>query len=378
LNKNVKILIFVSWLFGYASGAYEVLFPLYLDWVGISFRDMGILFSITAATIAVLSVVIGSQSDLRGRKIFYSISLAITSVVNFFVPLFRKLWETLVLSIGQSASLSIRNSVHNVLLFELTRKKFLSAYSRVNGMEYFSQAIGLLGAGLILAAASFSMAFWFSSLVVAVAFVIFAISFKEERTEMKVEDTWPKDGVYLPRELKIFALSGIVMAVGLGCSHGFITPIFFVNKFGASNTTVSIILTIHRLCFGIPLMFADKVLALLKRFSMKTLMVSFMIYQGVSVAISAIIPDLTLATIVFVTHDLLAAAYWSPVQSALIQSYCRENSRGADSNKVTSISSVGSIASPFLAGLLASINISYPFLASGFMTILAALLLLLI
>lgn len=371
-------MILVSLLFGYATGAYEVLFPLYLDWIGVSFRDMGILFSITAAAIAGLTVIIGSQSDVRGRKLFYSISLAVSSVVNFFVPFFRSLWEMLVLSIGNSASASTRNSVHNVLLFELTRKRFLAAYSIVNGMEYFSQAIGILGAGLILAASSFNLAFWASSIVVAVGFLLFAFSFHEERPEVVTENQSREAGPYLPRELIIFSISGLVMAIGFGCSHGFMTPLFFAKRFGVDDATVSVILTVHRLCFGLPLIFADRVLGLLKKVPMKPLMIFLMVYQGLSIAATALISDLFLAAVVWVSHDLLAAAYWTPIQSALIQSYCRENSRGADSNKVTSIGSVGSIAAPFIAGISASLNITYPFIASGVITVLAAFILILV
>ena len=379
MNRNVRLLILVSWLFGYASGAYEVLFPLYLDWVGVSFRDIGIIFSLSAATIAGLNVVIGSQSDARGRKAFYSVSLALCSAVNFFVPFFRKLWETLALSVGQSASASIRGSVHNVILYEHTRKAFLSAYSRVNGMEYFSQAIGLLGAGLILAASSFQSAFWVSAAVLAGAFCIFAFGFREEGGAGRepAEDGAQRDGgAYLPRELKIFAASGFVMAIGSGLSHGFITPLFFVKKFGADQATVSIILTLHRLSFGVPMIFADKVLAYLRRFRRKAILIALMLYQGVSISFCAFIPDIILATIVFVSHDLLAAAFWIPVLSVLIQGFCREGRRGADSNKVGSFGSIGGIGAPFLAGVLASMGIGYPFLASGLFYVAAALILL--
>jgi len=377
LNRNVRLLIFVSWLFGYASGAYEVLFPLYLDWVGVSFTDIGIIFSITAATMAGLNVVIGSQSDVRGRKVFYTISLAMCSAINFVVPLLRKLWETLILSITQSASSAIRGSVHNVMLFEHARKAYLTAYSRVNGMEYFSQAIGLLGAGLILAASSFQSAFWVSASVLACALCIFAFGFKEERAERVPEDVARKGGgAYLPRELKIFAISGLVMAIGSGLSHGFFTPLFFIKKFGADQATVSIILTIHRLSFGVPMIFADKVLAYLRRFRQKAILIVLMIYQGASISICAFLPDIVSATIVFASHDLLAASFFIPILSVLIQSHCRDSCRGADSNKVASMSSIGSIGAPFLTGILASMSVSYPFLLSGILYASAALILL--
>lgn len=324
----MRLLMLVSWLFGYASGAYEVLFPLYLDWIGVSFTDMGILFGITAAVIMLFNVVIGSKSDVVGRKIFYAVSLALCSLVNFLVPFFRRLWETVLLSIGQSGATSIRGTVHNVLLFELTRKAFVSAYSRVNGIEYFAQALGLMGAGLILAATSFNSAFMLSSVILFVALLIFLLGFREERSGVVIASGKGGADVYLPRELKIFAVSGLVMAVGFGCSHGFMTPLFFVKKFGADKETVSLILTLHRLCYAVPLIFADKVLAFLRRYSLKSIVIALMTYQGVSISVAAFIPSLLPATVVFVTHDLLAAAFWSPAQSVLIQSYCREERRG--------------------------------------------------
>ena len=378
MNRDMRLLMFVSWLFGYASGAYEVLFPLYLDWLGISFSDMGILFGVTAAVILLFNVAIGSKSDVVGRKIFYAVGLALCGIVNLLVPFFRRLWESVLLSIGHSGATSIRATVHNVLLFELTRKAFVSAYSRVNGTEYFAQALGLLGAGLILAATSFSTAFMLSSAILFAALLVFLLGFRERRTVAVAEGRGRGPNVYLPRELKIFAASGLIMAAGFGCSHGFMTPLFFVKKFGADQETVSLILTLHRLSYAVPLIFADKVLALLRRHSLKSIVITLMTYQGVSIAIVAFIPSLLPATAVFVTHDLLAAAFWSPAQSALIQSFCREERRGADSSKVGSISSIGGIAAPFLAGLLATLDINFPFLASGAITVLAALILLLI
>jgi len=376
LERSVKTLILVSWLFGYASGAYEVLFPFYLDSVGASFVEMGIVFTVSAMVMAFVNILIGAQSDVRGRKLFYSASLALGSVVNFLVPLFNNLWQMILLRMGQDTSASVRGSVHTVLLFEQARKRFLTAYSRVNGLEYSSQALGLLGGGLILAAASFQPAFWVSGTVLAIALLIFTIGVKEE--PVSVGRRVRSGSSSLRRELKILAVSGFVVSVGFGCSHGFITPIFFAKKFSADKAAVSLILTVHRLSFGVPLIFADKVIGLLKRFSMKTILIALMIYQGAAISLTAFIPDILPATAVFVTHDLLGAAYWVPVQSALIQSYCREEARGEDSSKVGSVSAVGAIAAPFLAGFLASLNISYPFLVSGIITAAGALILILI
>jgi MFS family permease len=217
--------------------------------------------------------------------------------------------------------------------------------------------------------------------VLAGAFCVFAFGFKEEEEKDvgkgPAEDGVKRDGgAYLPRELKIFAVSGFVMAIGSGLSHGFITPLFFVKKFGADQATVSIILTLHRLSFGVPMIFADKVLAYLRRFRRKSILIALMLYQGVTISLCAYLPDIVSATIVFVSHDLLAAAFWIPVLSVLIQGFCREGRRGADSNKVGSIGSIGGIGAPFLAGVLASIDIGYPFLASGLFYVAAALILL--
>ena len=49
VRRNFATLIIVAILFGLSVGIYDLLFPYYLDDLGVSFANMGILFSVAIA-----------------------------------------------------------------------------------------------------------------------------------------------------------------------------------------------------------------------------------------------------------------------------------------------------------------------------------------
>ena len=90
----------------------------------------------------------------------------------------------------------------------------------------------------------------------------------------------------------------------------------------------------------------------------------------------ALVPHFLLATIVWLTHDLVGGAVWIPVQKTLIQRFARSEVRGRQVGQVLAISNLGWIPGPLIAGFVADRSISGPFFLSGIFILGSALMLL--
>jgi len=88
-----------------------------------------------------------------------------------------------------------------------------------------------------------------------------------------------------------------------------------------------------------------------------------------------LVPDLTAAAIIWLAHDLFGAGVWIPIQSRLIQKYSRPSTRGRDVTKVFATASLGSVVGPLIAGWVFERWYGGPFVISGMVMILSALVL---
>jgi MFS family permease len=71
------------------------------------------------------------------------------------------------------------------------------------------------------------------------------------------------------------------------------------------------------------------------------------------------------------SHDLIGAGIWSPIQATLIQRFSSDEKRGLDVGKVLAWGSIGAIFGPLIAGNLALISSKLPFFISGILIIIA-------
>ncbi|MFH1008570.1 MAG: MFS transporter [Candidatus Latescibacterota bacterium] len=375
MNRNVRIMLGVSILFGLSIGIYDFLLPFYLDEVGISFAYMGAIFSMAALVMFVLRVYVGHLSDRIGRKVFYALAILGCSVANFLTPFFGALWAQTALKSLRESSAVVKETMHTVALYENAKNRFTDFIARTNGAEILFQGIGTFVGGALLVAVGFRVSFFLSALLLMGTFLWFMTCYDERNTRTEpgeatsLRDLWLFE---LPVELRILALSGFVFTVGLSTSHCFVMPLFFAKKFLVSAPIVAAILTLHRVFLGFPMLFTGRWV----RGNLKALYIGFVIYEGVAMSVSALIPDFLPATVVWLTHDLVGASVWFPIQRTLIQRFARPEARGRQVGQVLAISSLGWVFGPLIAGFVAHESISAPFFLSGLLMIVSALTLL--
>jgi len=153
-----------------------------------------------------------------------------------------------------------------------------------------------------------------------------------------------------------------LMTLGVNISHCFIMPLFFIQKFHISIAEAAVVLMIHRMMLGVPMFIYGN---FMKGKNLKLIYITAMLYEGLSIGAAALIPNFLIAVVVWLTHDFIGAALWSPIQNHYVQEFAREESRGKDVSEAVALSSLGAVIAPFIAGALAPIDISLPFLASG-------------
>lgn len=363
--RNFTVIVVASIFFGASGGIYDLIFPYYLDKLGIGFATMGITFSIASLVIAVSSVYIAGASDLWGRKYFYSLGMGLGAISSAMLPVLNSVPFLIVSKTLKEASLRFRQAIHGTLIYEFAPARFADLYAKSRGIEYLSEAGGQFSAGALLVILGFTNSFFLCACLLAAAIAVFLPGFVEDRAEKGVEtpslglrETFSPD---LPRNLALIAISSFIFAVGLSTSHNFIMPLFFSKKFGATVGQVSVILGLHRLSIALPLLISGMAV----RFSWKKTYIVAIVYEGLSLTASGLLPNLYASAGVWLTHDLLGAAIWMPVQASLIQRFARQRTRGRDVSKVRALGFLGWIFGPLIAGWASPISISLPFILSG-------------
>jgi len=377
MSRNVKVLLLISVIFGLALGIYEFIFPLYLNDMHISFRNMGIIFSLSSIAMFFIRIHAGQLADVHGRKKFYSLALLGSGLASLFTPFTLRISLQTVLKSLREACAVVQESIHSVALYENVKSKFLDFIGKTVGAQWVFQGLGALVAGGMLVFFGYRNIFLFNAGLLFSAFLIFTIFFSEK--DFKKSDpsaAVPFRKLYaldFSRPMMIIMLSSFVFNIGMGSSHSFIMPLFFLDKFAISKGSVSIVMAVHRLTLGLPMIFAGWFIN--EKMNLKRIYIWFIALEGIMMAASALIPNFFIATAVWLAHDYVGAAFWSPVSKTLIQRYSRQESRAYDVSKVAAFSTLGLIIGPLIAGWLAGISISAPFFAAGMIMIVSALML---
>jgi len=370
MRRNVTLLFVVCVGYGFSKGLFDLAVPLYLKGHGFSFRQIGYIFSISALVIFLLRLYLARLSDIVGRKLLYVGSLALTCLSYLGFPAVHRLLGLAALKTGADLSFGVRETMHATALYESRTHGYLSLQGKTRGVEYACMGLGALSAGLLIAAASYSVTFAVPSAVLAVTTVAFALWFHEPAT---LETRRPGGLVELlttafPREIRVMAISGFIFGVAVSASHHYLPPLFFQSKFGLDTEQIGRVQLVHTLSH-VPALF---IVGWLVRRRLKVVFFCTLFVEGILLALTGCFRSLVPTLAFWWSHDLIGAGLWAPVQWVLIQRYAREGSRGLDASVVPAVTALGFILGPLLTGYLETVSISLPMIVSGAMMSLAA------
>ena len=382
MNRNIKAVLAVSVFFGIATGSYEFVLPYFLAEIGLSFQNMGTIFAIAAAGMLLVRVLMGRLADVWGRKLFYGLSLGGSAAAMWFTPTSGSVFGQSAIKAIREAMFLTRDTLHPVILYEEHRGKFMSFMGKTRGWEFLFQAAGTLLSGALMtglflfgarrvlnAGGNLKLA----GAIMAVGFVIFWFVFRERPREEEGRVSTGGFGdlfsLRMHHNLKVIMVSVFIFNIGISTSHNFIMPLFFSEKFHASTYAVSWVMVLHRASIALPLLLAGT----LRIRNLKGAYIWALVFEGVVLSASALIPNFYGAAIVWLLHDLLGAGVWIPVQNLIIQDHTHPDRRALEMGKILAYGGIGTIIGPYLAGVLSQhVNVSAPYFVSGMLMVIAA------
>lgn len=363
LERNVKVIFGAGLLSAFILGVFEILFPLYLDYRGISLIDMGLIFSISTLVISFFRIFLGEYTDVYGRKKVYLSSCAFGIVAKSLFPFSAGRLEILISKFLNDLQGSLRTSVHNIMLYENARKAYARLFSWFTASNFILQAAGTLSFALLLASLGYSGLFFvLSGVEIATLLVILAYRENRETRSGKTISLKEAYSFKLNWNLKVLSLSSAISALAFGIPHGFLLPLYFVGKYGLETAQLSVVTAIHRLSFlTTPL--ADKVigrLGLRRTYILSSLAyaVSFSTVGLVSLPIYVFMP-------VFLIHDLLGGGIGMTAMNVMVQNLTDDDTRGREVNAMDAIRTPMAIVAPSIAGILAAASWDLIFIAGG-------------
>ena len=366
-KRNFWTLLFVSSLFGIAIGLYDFALPYYMKYKGISYQGMGFVFAISFFFVFFVQIWSARISDISGRKPFYSLALLFSSIFNFLTPLSAKLsLLTLIKTLRETAA-AIQDTINSVVLYEsVSRSRYLFIMGRTAGLSFFFQGFGIVAAGILMLR-SYNLPFFVSASIIFLAFLMFEFNFSERKVEEEVVSLDSGKLGFLNRDLWLLTISGFISNLGVALSHTQMMPLFFSVKYNVSEAWVAILLALHRISLGFPMIFAGNLLKgkWLEARNLKWLYIIFLTLQNIAISATAFMPTFLWAAGVWLIHDVIGASIWAPVRSTLIQRFSRDETRAFQVATVGAISNIGWVLGPIIAGYLANIDISLPFSMSG-------------
>jgi DHA1 family multidrug resistance protein-like MFS transporter len=375
MTRHFPLLMTVAALFGLGLGIYDFVLPFLLSHWGVSFASMGVIFSVAGVAMFFVRVYVGELSDRYGRKIFYGAALGLGAGLTFATPLAPSVVAQMGLKSARDGSYQTFQSMHQLVLYEESVDKYLDYVGKTLGSQYLAEGLGAMAAGAASRRGAYAAVLRVSAVVFFVAFCAFLVLYRPPAVQRRRQETVSLTQLFgfdLSPKLRLMTIANLIFTVGLSVSHCFVMQLFFARKFGVPESTVGVIMLLHRLTAALPLLVVGWVV---KR-HLKAVYITFLTIEGVALTASAFIPHFLFATAVWLTHDLFGAGIWLPVQSTLMQRHSRNGVRGRDVSKSLALASLGWIIGPMIAGVVFNRSVSGPFALSGLLMVVAAIVLL--
>lgn len=365
----------VSGLAGLAAEIYDLTFSLYLKDLGVPGRQMGVIYAVAGLATVLVRVYLGHVSDRVGRRGIYAGAMGVLAGSTLLTPgVTGSLGLNAIKSIRDGANY-VRLAMHSLYLFDAHRSGFKRLIANTQGFEVIMQGTGaLLGGWLLVHINDYSTPMVVAGSAVAVGAALLLALPKDAPQQAPVRRLGLRGilALDLPPVLKLVTARQFIQTVGLAASHCFIMQQWFVMKFGASAGTVGLIMAVHRFTFGIPLILA----AMLPLRRLRLAAAVSLVLQGLATSGAALVPPphLWLAVAIWLTHDALGAAVWSPIHAEWVQRYSSQEVRGRQASQADAIANLGWVIGPLIAGECIQAGwVDGPFLLSGVIIALSAL-----
>lgn len=297
---DFKKLLFLGLVVSVPAGLASVLLPLYLQDLGISYTEMGLIFAIGPVLGLLLNYFVGSHSDKVGRRIYLIIGSAIFSVYFLILAFALNSWQFALASLAWSSYSAISGASATAYLCDIVPKtergKQVGLY---NGALGIATVLAMFIAGFLLIYLGYKNIF-LACVLFGVVAILSSLKLNETlkpetKSSAKMSNALDINGV--PKQIKFLFI--LIFIVNFACqtitAFGF--PLYF-KSLGAEAGLIGILLGImwigpffSELFFG---KFADKI------DPAKLYLFSFLVIIPVNVILIFVTNPLLAATLLFV------------------------------------------------------------------------------
>jgi MFS family permease len=355
-------------LLSFSYGFLNILLSLYLHYIGYSFLQIGLILGAAIIINAVLAFLLSMMADHYGRKLFL-VLLFVLFAISASLFLYTK--DVILLSIlsglggftgsggGPIGSGGPFGAIQTALITEFTERK---DFSRILSI---ASVIGLLAssAGAFLVdGAEIAKINVYSLFYLAGILGIIGAAISLMLTDNKIRSKH-----FLPKVSWKNIIKLSIPTIPNGIGGGFVAPIFslwFHLKFGLTSGQIGII-------FGLSNLFTILMMYILPRFvtpskELKTI-IGTRIFSSLALILMAFTPVLFLTTALFVLRNGMQLGA-VPIRQSFSMGIVDKSERATSSGTTSMVRTGFSSISPPIAGNIISMNIDYPPLIGGVIT----------
>ncbi|MGD2251159.1 MAG: MFS transporter [Candidatus Methanofastidiosia archaeon] len=383
-STNIPALILAGGVSMVGAGFLNPIFAVYFVEQGISFKNLGIIFSLASLGSVVLRPLAGHVSDKFGRK---RLLVSLSFMVSFLTPFYLLIRNALGLAIVHSSRTMVSDSsqpVLNAMVGDVAPEKgratLFGFYSSLTSIVY---SAALFGGGAILAwGFGFRELFYITAACFFISSIVLAVFLKETVEPKEIKPVLEFQGTRIQRFMKdIRKMAVEKSSVGLILYSFFFRfalrvypvyiPLFASKVFGAGNELLGPIIAVSWITFAIVQPFGGWLSDRLgKRKALIAVGLTLIILFNTVMSVS---PTLAWMVVLWALIGV-GDGMFRPVMSALVVDIVPAESRGAYFGTLGSVRGVASIVAPLVYGYAAeyfSIRMTFQITSVSF--ILAAL-----
>lgn len=368
ISNEARLLIYSSFIIGLTQGFMWVDFPVYLDQIGYTPFQIGVILTFNTFIGAMLMLPIGSLSDKYGRKKFIVLARLVSSLAFIILTVFTGFFEILLAVSLMGIAFANSGSSYMALL---TEKSEESTRNTVFAFSSFISGVATSAGMLVGAVPPYLSKFFQLSLVNSyrVLYVIALIgSLISLLPILKIKESYighhGKIVLFPKASRNIVIRLSVLGMIGLGAGVLVrIFPLWFYLRYNTNVDVLGPLFSITQFLTAVASLTTPSMAKVMGE--IKTIVYT----EGVSIAILIAMPFMPLYYLAGVLYALrsLLMNMSAPIQNSFIMSLIPENERALASSIINFFDSLPRSFGPFISGLfiqLGYLNLPFFFTAT--------------